>query len=98
MADELVKEVVPKFGNGTTVQRPLDEQSEGASAIHSAELVSSGETELNVFEKRLCVLRFFRLTVTFVPETSTAPVIRSPGRTLSLTVTGPAGTNSYQAE
>lgn len=94
----LVNEVVPKFGRGTTVHRLLVEQSEGASPIHSAEVVSSGVTELNVFEKRLCVLRFFRVTATRPPETRTAPVIRSPGRTLRLMVTGAAGTNSYPAE
>jgi hypothetical protein len=42
IAAAFAKLIFPKFVSGTTVQCPLERQSDGASAIHSADPTSSG--------------------------------------------------------
>ena len=88
---------VPKFVNGSTRQRFPEPQTEGASAIHSAELTSSGCAVVIVLLKRVLRVTSFRLIVTRCPETTTAAVIVSPGLIFSLTGTTAAGTISHQA-
>jgi energy-coupling factor transporter transmembrane protein EcfT len=77
-------------------QKPEIVHSDGASAIHSAE-VRSGSDIFRCFVKAVCRVRFFTCTSTSVPFTTTLEVIVSPGRTFSVTVTDVAGTSSYQA-
>ena len=93
-----LKLTVPKFVSGTTVQRRFEVQSEGASAIHSAEPVSSCDPALRRLLNRVCLVRFFKLSTTWPAETTTAAVTRSRGRTVSSSLTGPAGTISNHAE
>src|SRR4051794_1909955 len=96
IAAAFVKVTLPKRVNGNGVQRPAAEQVEGASAIHSAEETSSVCVGVIVRENRVCRVRFFRLIVTVWPFTSTAALMRSPGRTLSGIGTDGAGTISHQ--
>ena len=82
IAAALVKVTLPNRVSGTGVQRPLGEQFDGASAIHSADETSSGCVSVIVFENRVWRVRFFRLIVTVCPLTSTAALMRSPGADL----------------
>jgi hypothetical protein len=75
---------------------PEDEQDEGASAIHSAEVRSgSGTVARRVTRTRRVV--FVSWSVTCVPWTSTAAVTRSPGASFNAIGIDGAGTISYQA-
>ena len=87
----------PKFVRGRVRQRPDLPQTDGASAIHSAEERSGSASTVRCV-KRVCRVRFVIWRMTSVPRTSTAPVIVSPGATFRRIVTGGAGTISYQSE
>ncbi len=90
-----VKSTVPKSLSGRGTQ-DWPRQVDGASAIHSAEAVSGWGKR----RRRLNVAPLVwstSLKVTRPCRTVTAAVIASPGLIASLTVTGPAGTSSYQA-
>ena len=78
-------------------QRPKVSQTDGASAIHSAE-DTSGAAIVRTFVKLVLRVRFLTCTVTFVPFTLTAAESLLPANTFSLIGTEPAGTSSYQAE
>src|SRR5581483_7049602 len=94
-AETLVKLIVPKFVSGTTRQKPKPPHSDGASAIHSAEL-TSGAAIVSFFVKVVWRVRFFTCTSTLVPLTTTLDVTVSPGISFSFTFTDAAGTSSYQ--
>ena len=91
------KRTVPKSVRGDWWQSVPDVvQAEGASAIHSAEVVSGAA----MWRTRLKVVLRVRLrmaTVTWAPETVTEALIRSPGVTTSSIGFESAGTSSYQA-
>jgi hypothetical protein len=71
-------------------------QSDGASAIHSAEVRSgAGMAKLRVMA--VPRLRFFSSTTTRPSMYATAPRILLPGATASLSSTGGSGTSSIQA-
>src|SRR5262249_9448511 len=82
---------VPKLVSGTGRQRPDVEQSDGASAIHSADAVSSSWAGVITLEKRVCRVRSFSENVSFGPFTSTAALIVSPAFTTSGIRTDAAG-------
>src|SRR5439155_23754816 len=86
----------PKFVSGTVRQKPATVHSDGASAIHSAE-VRSGDAICRCLVKNVCRVRFFTCTVTSVPFTSTVDVSLSPAKIFSFSVTDVAGTSSYHA-
>src|SRR6478672_1256339 len=96
VAAALLNVTLPKLVNGTTSQKPFGAQAVGASAIHSADETSRGCETVTVVEKRVLLVAFLMLIVTFDPLTSTAAVTRSPARTFSGTRTSPAGTISHQ--
>ena len=87
---------VPKFASGSVWQPPTP-QVDGASAIHSAD-ERSGADIRNRFPKAVWRVRFLILIVTILRLTATAAAILSPGLTRSFTVTGGAGSSSYQTE
>ena len=97
VASDLLKLTFPKSVSGTVRQRPDVSQTDGASAIHSAE-DTSGAAIVRTLVKLVLRVRFWICTVTFVPFTLTEAESLFPAYTLSLTGTEPAGTSSYQAE
>ena len=97
MASTLAKLVVPKFASGSARQVPLSPQADGASTIHSAELTSTRATSSRLVNE-VPRVRSAMKSFTERPETVTAADIVSPGRTVRPSLTGAAGTISYQAE
>lgn len=89
------KRTVPKSASGRIVQL-APTQSEGASAIHSAEVTSSVRSGTRR-EKRVPRVRSDSVIATCARRTATRAVIRSPGTTLSGIACAAAGTSSYQA-
>ena len=88
----------PKLASGICRQYPFDEHSDGASAIHSAE-VRSGLASVTRFEKTAFRVRFFSQSSTSFPSMTTEAVMTSPGLIFRfLTVIDGSGTSSYQAE
>ena len=93
----LAKLVVPKFASGSARQLPLSPHADGASTIHSAELTSTYATSSRLVNE-VPRVRSARKSVTERPETATLADTVSPGRTVRPSLTGAAGTISYQAE
>ena len=93
----LPKLVVPKSASGSARQPPLSPHADGASTIHSAELTSTRATS-SCLENVVPRVRSAMKSFTECPETVTLADIVSPGRTVSPSLTGAAGTSSYQAE
>ena len=94
-----MKETVPKSASDTGWQLPAAAspwQTDGASAIHSAEEVS-GESIWSVRLKLLPVVRSVSAIDTWSPSTPTEAEMWSPGWTSRPTFTGAAGTSSYHA-
>ena len=91
------KLVVPKSASGSARQPPLSTHADGASTIHSAELTSTWSTR-SCLENEVPCVRSAMKSFTRCPETVTAADIVSPGRTVRASLTGAAGTSSYQAE
>ena len=100
MAEALVNVTVPKLASGRTRQFerevPLEAHCAGASAIHSADEVSS-EVAVTVFVNVEPLVASARVRVTWVPATVTSAFIVSPGEiVIGMAIDG-AGINSYQA-
>ena len=93
----LAKLVVPKSASGSARQPPLSPHADGASTIHSAELTSTCATS-SCLENDVPRVRSAMKSFTEWPETVTLADIVSPGRTVRPSLTGAAGTSSYQAE
>jgi hypothetical protein len=91
------KLVVPKFASGRARQKPLAPHADGASTIHSAELTSTRATSSRLVNE-VPRVRSAMKSFTERPETATLADMVSPGRTVRLSLTGAAGTISYQAE
>ena len=93
----LAKLVSLKSASGSDRQPPLSPHADGASTIHSAALTSTRSARSCVANEvprvRLAMNSFTRW-----PDTFTLAEIVSPGRTVSFSATGPAGTSSYHAE
>jgi hypothetical protein len=83
IAAAFVKVTLPKFASGTTRQRPVEVQAEGASAIHSADVTSSGSVVVTVRVNRVPRVTSLRLMIVRCPFTTTAAVIVSPGAIFS---------------
>src|SRR5262249_24330711 len=96
VAADRMNDTEPKFASGSGLQRPADVHVDGASAIHSAE-VRSGAATVTRLVARVCRVLVVSWSVTWVPWTRTAAVIRSPGWILSRSGVDGAGTISYQA-
>src|SRR5262249_20809103 len=91
-----VKPTAPKLVSGSTLQ-PEWSHEEGASAIHSAELLSGPGNETRLAKLRPVVRsRIWMRTLARLAVTDAA--IESLGRTRMLTATGRSGTSSYQAK
>ena len=95
VTDDAVKRTVPKFVSGSGRQSPRPQHEDGASAIHSAE-VRSGEVIVRFRVKNVRRVLFAIRIDTVFPVTATLAVNESPGASVSLIVTGAAGTSSYQ--
>src|SRR5579884_1106719 len=89
------KVTAPKSARGSGRQDAA--QSDGASAIHSAELRSSGPAGVTRSVTSALRVRFRSWRTRPVPTTLTDAVTRSPGRTGSASFTLGPGTSSYQA-
>src|SRR4029078_1101128 len=84
-AGALLTVPLPKLVKGTTSQTPFEVQAVGASAIHSADETSRGCETVTLVEKRVLLVAFLMLIVTFDPLTSTAAGNRSQRRTFTST-------------
>ena len=93
----LAKLVVPKSASGSARQPPLSPHADGASTIHSAELTSTRATS-SCLENDVPRVRSAMKSFTECPETVTRPTSCRPGATVRASLTGAAGTSSYQAE
>ena len=87
---------MPKSPSGRARQPP-DPQVDGASAIHSAEVVSAFANAIRRW-KLAPVVVSVSVKVIAPVVALTAAAIASPGATGSATVTDARGTSSYQAE
>ena len=92
-----VKSIEPKLVSGSGSQKLVVVHAEGASAIQSAELVS---TDLAVicFENDSCSVWSVSRRVTRCPKTTTLALMRSPGLTVIRMLFIGEGTSSYHAE
>jgi hypothetical protein len=95
-----VKLAFPKSANGSGVHSLVAPaaHSEGASATHSAVLVS-GDADVIVSVRLLvwCELRSVMYRLTLSPLTAVRAQMLSPGLIVSASFTGADGTSSYQA-
>ena len=85
-----------KSASVKAVQRLALEQSDGASAIHSAELVSTIFT-VTVLANASCLVASASVRVTRLPATPTPAVRRSPASTVIRIFLLVEGTSSYPA-
>ena len=93
-----MKATAPKSPSGNVSQLPNALQTDGASVIHSAEVVS-GRGEFIVKPLSNCppLVASWSASDTRRPDAETRAKILSPDRIRIFSVTGAAGTSSYQA-
>jgi hypothetical protein len=101
VAEAFENETVPKLASGSTRQFerlvPLAAHCAGASAIHSADEVSSA-LGVRVLVNVAPVVASASVRVTWLPATLTSALTVSPGEIVIGMATDAAGISSYQAE
>src|SRR5262249_46930622 len=96
VADAAEKTTLPKFASGCVRHEARPRvQSDGASAIHSAELVSTA-LAVTCLEAEVPCVTFWSAKSTVVPVTVTEALTVSPGETATDSGTEAAGSTSYQ--
>ena len=88
---------MPKSVSDSGRHWPDPSHTEGASAIHSAELVS-GAAIVSVLEELVAWVKFRMRIETCLPLTETEADTVSPGATRTPSLTAAAGTSSYHAK